>query len=123
MLYTARGEQFDLGWGPDPELRVHRSDTKHAVEEKKLSSWKREEHSVEVHLSNLGATEKIIEVVERVPVSEIDKVRIVTDAGRTSGGQTPDKDGFLRWKISLGGHAQKSLDLRYALKKHKAVVG
>ncbi len=69
VLYTARGERFDLGWGPDPELRVHRSDTKHEVEEKRLSSWNREEHSVEVHLSNLGATEKIIEVVERVPVS------------------------------------------------------
>ncbi len=76
IRYVAPGERFELGWGPDADLRVSRE--VEALDEKSrmLSSWAVRRTLVRVKLSNLGAEPRKLSVTERLPVSEIEKVRI-----------------------------------------------
>ncbi len=54
-----------------------------------LSSWTTPLHRTIVRVSNIGPEPHHIEVIERQPISEIDKVRIEHDAGETSDKASP----------------------------------
>ena len=79
--------------------------------------------TVEVRLSNIGPRARTVQVVERVPVSEIDKVRIEMDTAKTSDGCLPDGDGMVRWERRLEPFGQGRVMLNYILRKHEDVVG
>jgi hypothetical protein len=78
---------------------------------------------VKVKISNLGAQERTVHVTERVPVSEVEKLRIEVDAAHQRQGQKPDPNGFLHWTVELPGFGRKSVELRYLVRKHGDVVG
>ena len=78
---------------------------------------------MKVKISNLGAQERTVVVTERVPVSEIEKLRIEVDAGATSERQKPDSNGFIRWRLELPAFGRKTIELRYVVRKHGDVVG
>jgi hypothetical protein len=117
ILFVAPGERFELGWGPDPALRVHRSERTEEREARMLSSWSATDHVVDLKLSNIGPEPRRVEVLERVPVSEVEKVKVEVD------GETADADGFVRWDVELPAYGTSALDLRWTLKKHSDVSG
>ncbi len=123
IRYVAPGERFELGWGPDADLRVSRE--VEALDEKSrmLSSWAVRRTLVRVKLSNLGAEPRRLSVTERLPVSEIEKVRISVDAERVTGRRRPDENGFLRWSVSLEPFGHDELELVWELRRHEDVVG
>jgi uncharacterized protein (TIGR02231 family) len=124
IKYVAPGERFELGWGPDPSLRVARQHEHLDEESKVLSSWVTTPHRVSVHLSNIGPEPRLMEVLERIPVSEVEKVKITLDPKHTSpGASEPDADGFVRWTVDLTAFARRSVRIAYAVKKHPDVVG
>ncbi|MCC6524263.1 MAG: mucoidy inhibitor MuiA family protein, partial [Polyangiaceae bacterium] len=116
VLYVAPGERFALGWGPDPELRVKRS--VHETPPKAagvLGAWRTREHEVELRLSNLGSTPRRLRVTERVPVSELEQVKVELDPSRTSGGGTQaDADGFVHFVVELAPYGREKVTLGYA---------
>ncbi len=116
-LFVAPGERFELGWGPDPSLRVHRAERSEDLEARMLSSWRATEHVVDLKLSNIGPEPRRVQVLERVPVSEIEKVKVEVQ------GETPDADGFVRWELELPAYGTGALDLRWTLKRHSDVTG
>ncbi|MCU0722711.1 MAG: mucoidy inhibitor MuiA family protein [Planctomycetes bacterium] len=122
-LYVAPGEKFEVGFGPDPELRVHRRAEAVEREKSMLSKWIRTDHAVTLNLSNIGTSEKSFRVTERVPLSEVEQVRITLDAEKTRPAAKPDENGFVSWPVRLppGGHAE--IALRYAVERTKDVVG
>ncbi len=123
VLFVAPGERFSLGWGPELEVRVQR-DVETSVETQKLlSSWEVHQHRVSVRLSNIGPKSRTVEVSERVPVSEIDKVVVVPDEEGTTERRRPDGDGFVRWRVQLQPFRHERLDLKYTLEKHGSVKG
>ncbi|HEX4512785.1 MAG TPA: mucoidy inhibitor MuiA family protein [Polyangiaceae bacterium] len=120
----AEGERFDLGFGPDPHVRVRRE--LEIVEEEPgilPSNWIGRSHRIRVHLSNLDTSARKIEVTERIPVSEIEKVEIHFDEKKTKPAVQPDADGFVKWTVDLPARGRASLELRYVLRRHKDVVG
>jgi uncharacterized protein (TIGR02231 family) len=123
IRYVAPGERFELGWGPDADLRVSRE--VEALDEKSrmLSSWAVRRTLVRVKLSNLGAEPRKLSVTERLPVSEIEKVRISVDAERVTGRKKPDENGFLRWQVALEPFGHEELELVWELRRHEDVVG
>lgn len=121
--FVAPGEEFELSWGPDSDLRVRRTFDESRSESRMLSSWSTRERTIEIRLSNLGREPRSLRVRERVPVSEIEKVKIELTASEVTGGIKPDEDGFLTWPIELGPGEQRDITLRYKLKKHDDVVG
>ena len=123
VLYVAPDERFELGWGPDPMLRVHREVEEGKPDKSLLRNWVGVVKTIDLKLSNLGPEVKHIELVERVPVSEIEKVKIEVDAEETHEGRLPDADGFVRWLVELDPMGRQAIRLRYTLRRHGDVVG
>lgn len=123
VLFIAPGERFALGWGPDAALRVIRTVDRAQEEKAMLSSWISTEHKVQVRISNLGAERRAIKVSERVPVSEIDKVKVEVDVHKTSERRLPDNDGLCHWNVDMQPFERRTLELRYVLRKHSDVSG
>ena len=123
IMYVAPGEKFALGWGAEPELRAKRTCDVHDEQSRMLSSWVSRQHEVEVRLSNLGAHSREVRVLERVPVSEVEKVRIEIDHDKTSGSKAPNSDGIIEWTLELEPFGQRRVQLQYTLRKHEDVVG
>ncbi len=123
VLFVAAGEKFEIGWGPEPDLRIKR--TTEVTEEKSrlLSSWVESTHKVYVMLSNLGERKLSLEVSERIPVSEIDKVKIQLDGDSTTGGEQADSNGIVKWRVELPPLGYDRVQLCYQLKKHDDVRG
>src|SRR5690606_7840419 len=123
LLYVAPGERFELGWGPEPDLRVSREVDLIEERSRMLSSWTDRMTRIRVRLSNLGAARRRVAVTERVPVSEIEKVKIEVDPARVTDRARPDQNGFLRWTVELEPHGHRQLDAVYVLRSHEDVVG
>jgi hypothetical protein len=88
-----------------------------------MSAWTTQGHIVKVKISNLGAQARTVRVTERVPVSEVEKLRIEVDAANTTDKVKPDANGFLHWNVELAGFGRKSIELKYLVRKHADVVG
>ncbi len=123
ILYVAPGARFDLGWGPDGDIRIHRS--VHAQPEKggMMSSWTSTLHHVDLNLSNLSSEARTVEVTERVPVSSLDQVVIEVDQTLTQPAAKADENGFVRWIVALPARGHARIALRYRMRKHPDVAG
>lgn len=123
VLYVASGERFDIGWGPEPELRIRRETESSSEASRVLSSWTVKKHTTRVRVSNIGQRKHSVLVTERVPVSEIDKVKIEVDSDKTTGGHNADENGFVEWTMDIAPLGQVKIDLCYAIRKHDDVQG
>lgn len=113
-LFVAPGEQLALGFGPEDDIRVRRTiEAKEVVDD--VDQWRRRTVTVNIYLSNLGADTKDLEVVERLPVSEVDHVQVTLVNDKTSGAPSLDQDGFLRWALSIGARGRMRLSLVYVV--------
>ncbi|MEO1232344.1 MAG: mucoidy inhibitor MuiA family protein [Myxococcota bacterium] len=121
--FVAAGERFELGWGPEPEIRVQRKHQEDKAKSRMLSAWTTVPHEVEVLISNIGPHHHTLEVVERIPVSEIEKVKVTPLPDKTTGRVAPDRDGFVRWTLELEPFRREKLELGYELQKHQDVTG
>jgi uncharacterized protein (TIGR02231 family) len=109
--FTADGQDLTLGFGTDDAVRVRR--TTHTERPDKLSG-QLERRTVRVSLSNLSDAPRLVEVVERVPVSELQEVQIT----RLSGDDPwqSDDDGFQRITLTLPPNGYRALTLRYEVR-------
>ncbi len=123
VRFVAPKERFPIGFGPDPAIRVHRRCEETPRKPGPLSRWRSVDHLVELKLSNIGDEARQVLVTERVPVSEVEQVRVVLDEKETSGGARPDKDGMLSWTLQLAPGGTETLRLRYGLQRKADVVG
>jgi uncharacterized protein (TIGR02231 family) len=123
VLYIAPGERFSLGFGPNPSLRVRRK--VEAVEHKPgvLSRHLTTVHTVKLLLSNVATEPEVFGVTERIPVSEVEQVRVRFEAEESTPGARPDDDGFVRWKVNLPPGGTKTITMCYRVEKRKDVTG
>jgi hypothetical protein len=94
---------------------------------------------VAVRLSNLGDRPRTVEVTERIPVSEIDKVEIQLseptawqledDDGKRSDdvpvvtARQVDDDGMVTWSVELPPRGRRAVALEYRIRAHTSVHG
>lgn len=123
LPYTAPAETFTLGWGSHPELRCVRQDKSSAEEKSTLSGWRSKELHTEIHLSNLGPNSVSLDVLERIPVSELKTVKVEQDLARTTDRVAHDKDGFLKFQVQLPPFGRKTVSVAYLLSRKKDVEG
>lgn len=123
LRFVAPGDRFELGFGPEPAVRVVREEERLTAETKLLSSWIRTTTVVKNKLSHVGDQSVRFELVERVPVSEIADVKIELDAEGTTSGAVLDDDGFVRWDVVLAPGSTKTIELRWVLAKKEHVQG
>lgn len=121
-LFVAPGEKFQLGFGPDDDVRVQRTvETKEVVDE--VDKWRRRTQSITIYLSNLGGEAKQLEIVERLPVSEIEHVKVTLVSDKTSGAPVLDNDGLLRWNMELAPRGRLRLGLTWVIAFAPGVTG
>lgn len=121
VSFVASGERFDLGWGPDGNIRVHREVEELPPERKTLSAWTRKARRVRIRLSNLSSEPRTISLRERIPVSEIEKVEV--ELVETRPPASPDENGFLEWDLRLRELGHEEVVVRWTLVVHDDVSG
>ena len=121
-LFVAPGERFAMGFGPDADVRVQRTvDVTEEVDA--VDQWRRKTHAVSIFLSNLGVEDKILEVSERMPVSEIEHVEVTLVADKTSGAPEVNEQGIVTWKMTLPGASRMRLSLTWVVAFAPGVQG
>ena len=122
ILYVAPGARFDLGWGPDAAVRVHRQAWSQEEKAGLMSSWQPTLTFVDLALSNLAGEARTLRVVERIPVSEVQQVKIELD-NATAPATKPDAEGMCAWTVTLPPRGHTEVKLRWRLLKQGTVVG
>ena len=112
--FVAPGESLTLGFGPHDAIRLQRRVDEKKTR-KKISGRQRIDREVHLFLSNLSSAERTFELVERVPVSELDEVTITVD------GHRPDRDGFIHISVTLAPGETRELNFGYCIEMHAKV--
>ena len=114
ILFIAPREKFALGWGADAALRVQRTQESQQVENH-LTKWNIYTFTTKIFLSNIGAEPKVIKIIERVPVSEIEQVKVEVIRDKTTDEVQPDENGFCIWNVTLEAYCQKVVTLLHKI--------
>lgn len=123
VLFVAPGERFELSFGHDDGLRVYRT-TRSKSETDPVDTWTHHDTAVTVFLSNLEGASKQVELVERIPVAEIEHIRVKLLPEKCQPAPpAPDPDGFCRYRFELPGNSQHTLQLRFRLSTAPGVEG
>lgn len=122
VLFVAPGEEFLLSFGPDDALRVARTDQERQ-QESHVDRWKTITQSVWLYFSNVGDEPRTIEVKERMPVSELEQVKVEFAPRRSSPKPDLDKDGFLTWTLQVPAHGQEQIRFVYEVSHAPGVQG
>ena len=120
--FIAPGEKFALGWGPDPAMRVQRIATEKR-EQDHLTKWNQLTSTITLFLSNIGPEERVVKTTERIPVSELESVKVEAIAQKTTDSVQPDENGFCIWNFTLEPYSQMSATLVYTISAAPEVQG
>lgn len=137
--FVAAGEKFYLGFGPEAELRVHRTETRERDEAGLLGGWNVQTVRVAVRLSNLGTEKRELEVTERIPISEVEQVEVhiaspdayLLGADDQPGGEeitqvtarALDERGLVTWAVELPALGRRAITLEYKVRSQRGVSG
>jgi uncharacterized protein (TIGR02231 family) len=137
--FVAPGEQFHVGFGPEPDIRIHRDETRERDDAGLLGSWNTQTVRVAVRLSNLGALAREVVVTERVPISEVEQVDVqvaapdayVLGADDQPGGEAItqvtaralDERGMVTWSVELPPLGRRAVTLEYRVRSQRGVAG
>lgn len=120
--FIAPGEKFALGWGPDAAMRVQRNTTQKR-EKDHLTKWNKVTTTTKLFLSNIGAEARVVKTTERIPVSELEQVKVEVIAEKTTDGNQPDENGFCTWNFTLEPYSQLEASLVFAISAAPEVQG
>jgi uncharacterized protein (TIGR02231 family) len=120
---VAPGERFELGWGPEGALRLVREEEIHGGDPGLLSSQQVRVVDRTMRLSNLGPNSARLEILERIPVSELEKVKVALDPRRSHEGAVADEDGMVRLPITLEARGTATVRLGFELRAAADVTG
>ena len=123
ILFVAPGQPFELGFGPEPELRIVRSAREVVDDKDRVDKWRRRVTKVDLFLSNLGDRPHQVLVTERIPVSETEYVRVKRLEDRITGTPVIDDYGFVVWTVSLPPYGTTTLKLGWEVAMAPDVKG
>jgi len=113
MSFVGAGEGFEIGLGPDDGVRIKR-EQKEKPSRKAISGTQIIDREVTLYLANLSDVEREFEVVERIPVSEVEQVEIELED--SEGWSFDAKDGFLKKQVTVGGNDRAETGYSYQLR-------
>jgi uncharacterized protein (TIGR02231 family) len=123
VLFVAPGEKLELSFGHDDALRIYRT-TRGKSERDEVDQWTHNDTTVAVFLSNLEGEAKQIELVERIPVTEIEHVKVKILAEKCQPPPPlPDQDGFCRYRFEIPPNGHQTLQLRWRISTAPGVEG
>jgi uncharacterized protein (TIGR02231 family) len=114
VLFVAPGATFELSFGPQDALRLQRR-TSLKKKTDPVDKWNHRENTVFIDISNISDERFTLRITERIPVSEIDEIKVSLDSTRTTGDITADDNGFCTWKVAVGPQDNGSVRLHWTL--------
>jgi uncharacterized protein (TIGR02231 family) len=137
--FVGAGEKVYIGFGPESDVRVHRSEARERDDAGLLGGWNVQTVRVAVRLSNLGTRKREIVVSERVPISEVEQVEVhaaAADAYLLGTDDQPggeeitqvtaraiDERGIVTWSVELPPLGRRAVTLEYRVKSQRGVAG
>ncbi len=115
LPFVGPGEPFELGFGVDDGLRFRRA-IKTQKRTTPLTGTQHVKREVTIYAKNTGGEARAVKVAERVPVSEVEAVKIAVSGGR------PDADGFVWLDVTLGAGEERTVELEWELEAGSSVV-
>lgn len=137
--FVAANEKFYLGFGPEPDVRLHRTETRDRDDG--LLGGSTQTVRVAVRVSNLGAERRMIDITERIPISEVEQVEVTVAApdaylldadqqGPERGEEITqvtaraiDERGLVTWGVELPPLGRRAVTLEYRIKSQRGVAG
>jgi len=117
ITYTPSGASFRVGFGADRSIRVRRTVEHFRESGGILSSDRVYRTIVRLEIENLNADSRNISVLERVPVSETEQVKVEILSQTTANyKEDPPKSGVLKWDINPGAGQKASIVLAYSVR-------
>lgn len=113
LEFVAPGEDFSLFLGVADTLKVSRSLDRKSSELKRRGTRTRLDVSFVVRVENLSGRRQHLELRDRVPVSQIETIRVL-DVKITPSG-TPDAKGLLSWDLQLEPQEVREYRIGYAV--------
>lgn len=112
--FVAAGEAFSISFGSNDDVVV-RYKRSRKLEKRALGAdltW----FVAECVLYHTGGAPVDVEVVQRMPVSELEKVKILPSVEHTrAGAEGPDSSGHVRWKVRLKPGTRERVGLGFRL--------
>ena len=137
--FVAPAEKFHIGFGPEADVRAHRSEHRERDEAGLLGGWNVHTVRVAVRLSNLGTARREVVVTERVPISEVEQVDVQVSSpdayllakhDEPGGEQVTqvtaraiDDRGLVSWTVELPPLGRRAVTLEYRIKSQRGVAG
>ncbi len=133
--FVAPGEKLYLGFGPEADVRVHRTETLERDDAGLLGGWNVKTVRVAVRLSNLGGERREVVVSERIPISEVEQVDVSVGAPDAFlleeqaeeitqvTARALDERGLVTWSVELLPHGRRAVTLEYKVKSQRGVAG
>jgi uncharacterized protein (TIGR02231 family) len=122
ILYIAPNEKFTLGWGADANMRVQRTQEKE-TKTNLITQWQSTTITTKIFLSNIGQETRQIQITERVPIAELEQVKIKVISSKTTNNQKQDKNGFCHWDLTIQPYSQLEIILVYQIEVSPEVKG
>ena len=121
IAYVAHGERFHLSWGSEDGIVVLRNVVRKR-EVTVLRGRQIETFEVEIYVSNQTGEGRIVRLVERTPVSELESVEVEVDAKETTPGARRDAQGLVTWDLDLAPGVERKLRLVFQVRMPSNVV-
>jgi uncharacterized protein (TIGR02231 family) len=128
--FVAPNEKFHIGFGPEPDVRMHRDEVRER-DDAKLLGWNVQTVRIAVRLSNLGTQKREVTVTERIPISEIEQVEVQASAPdaykldedtKQITTRTLDDKGLVSWAVELPPLGRRVVTLEYKVKSQRGVA-
>lgn len=118
VAYVGKGEPFELGFGVDDSLRVRRA-VQRSREVVPVLGTQKITVKVSDTVSNMSSREATLTLCERAPRSDLSDVRVTV---RADGGTVDEKDGFIRFQLTLAPNEVRAVTFEYRLEAGPKVV-
>jgi uncharacterized protein (TIGR02231 family) len=119
LKFVAPGQPFEISLGIEESLKVRRAST--------FDGWtgrgKEKRKGYDIEVANFGEKLEEVTILENYPVADIEEVQVRLDSLTTPPSEKNEKEGMLRWKLSLNAGEAKLVHLEYTIVYPKDYAG
>ena len=119
LNFVGSNEPFHIWWGSEDYLRINRY-VDRTEEDASLFQSRKVYYTITLHVRNLSGEEASFRIQERIPVSELEQVKVKVQE-LPAKADKPDKNGFIYIPVTLEPREEKKLDLSYMLEIDKEI--
>jgi uncharacterized protein (TIGR02231 family) len=109
---VARGSRFGINAGIDHDIRVERAERDTMAGPGLLGSKREYQRVYHTKLENFSNQTKRIKLLDTVPVSEIESVKVALESTLGEGKQEEPDSGWYHWDVKLAPKAEASVDTK-----------